>query len=262
MIDTHCHLYEASFLSSLDEVLHRANEAGVSEILLPNIDVDSWNPLLGVLQNSIVPCYPMLGLHPCYVKEDVTEQLHTLHELLKTHHEQLVAIGEIGMDLYWDKQFLIQQQEALHQQIGWALHYNLPIAIHVRDAFNPLFEVLSTYQNTELRGVFHCFTGNKEQAEYILRTHPSFYFGIGGVLTYKNSGLAEVVKTLPIDRIVLETDAPYLPPTPHRGKRNEPSYLIHIADALSNALAIPVVEVNNITSENARRLFNLKVQHL
>ena len=261
MIDTHCHLYEASFLSSLDEVLHRANEAGVSEILLPNIDVDSWNPLLGVLQNSIVPCYPMLGLHPCYVKEDVTEQLHTLHELLKTHHEQLVAIGEIGMDLYWDKQFLIQQQEALHQQIGWALHYNLPIAIHVRDAFNPLFEVLSTYQNTELRGVFHCFTGNKEQAEYILRTHPSFYFGIGGVLTYKNSGLADVVKMLPVDRLVLETDAPYLPPTPHRGKRNEPAYLIHIADALSNVLALPIKEVKRITSENAQRLFNLKMQH-
>jgi TatD DNase family protein len=262
MIDTHCHLYEESFIPSLDEVLHRAKEAGVTQILLPNIDVDSWEPLLKVLNNPIIPCSPMLGLHPCYVKEEVNDQLNTLGELLKTHHEQLVAIGEIGMDLYWDNQFLTQQQQALNQQIEWALQYNLPIAIHVRDAFDPLFDVLSDYQHTSLRGVFHCFTGTKEQAEYILRTHPSFYFGIGGVLTYKNSGLAEVVKTLPLDRIVLETDAPYLPPTPHRGKRNEPSYLIHIADALSNVLAIPVTEVNKITSENARRLFNLNVQHL
>lgn len=262
MIDTHCHLYEESFLPSLDEVLHRAKEAGVTQILLPNIDVDSWEPLLKVLNNPIIPCSPMLGLHPCYVKEEVNDQLNALGELLKTYHEQLVAIGEIGMDLYWDKQFLTQQQQAFHQQIEWALRYNLPIAIHVRDAFDPLFEVLSDYQDTELRGVFHCFTGTKDQAEYILRTHPSFYFGIGGVLTYKNSGLSEVVKTLPMDRLVLETDAPYLPPTPHRGKRNEPSFLIHIADALSNVLAIPVAEVKKITSENARRLFNLNVQHL
>ena len=122
--------------------------------------------------------------------------------------------------------------------------------------------MLSDYQDTELRGVFHCFTGTKEQAEYIVQTHPSFYFGIGGVLTYKNSGLADVVKTLPAERLLLETDAPSLPPPPHRGKRNEPAYLIHIADALSNALALPVKEVNKITSENARRLFNLNVQHL
>ncbi len=262
MIDTHCHLYEESFLPSMDEVLQRAKEAGVTHILLPNIDVDSWDPLLKVLNNPIIPCSPMLGLHPCYVKEDVTYQLNTLGELLKTHHEQLVAIGEIGMDLYWDKQFLTQQQEALHQQIQWALHYNLPIAIHVRDAFDPLFEVLSDYQHTTLRGVFHCFTGTKKHAEYIIRTHPSFYFGIGGVLTYKNSGLMEVVKTLPKDRILLETDAPYLAPVPHRGKRNEPAYMTHIVDALSNALTIPVIEVNKITSDNARRLFNLNVQHV
>ena len=146
MIDTHCHLYEESILPSLDEVLHRAKEAGVTQILLPNIDVDSWEPLLKVLNNPIIPCSPMLGLHPCYVKEDVNDQMNTLAELLKTHHEQLVAIGEIGMDLYWDKQFLTEQKQALNQQIEWALSYKLPIAIHVRDAFDPLFEVLSDYQ--------------------------------------------------------------------------------------------------------------------
>ena len=258
MIDTHCHLYEESFLPSMDEVLYRAKEAGVTQILLPNIDVDSWEPLLKILNNPIIPCSPMLGLHPCYVKEDVSDQLNTLGELLKTHHKRLVAIGEIGMDLYWDKQFLTQQQEAFHQQIQWALHYNLPIAIHVRDAFDPLFEVLSDYQHTTLRGVFHCFTGTKEQAAYILRTHPSFYFGIGGVLTYKNSGLAEVVKTLPTDRIVLETDAPYLPPTPHRGKRNEPAFIEHIAESLSECLSISTKEIKRLTTMNAQKLFNLK----
>ena len=257
MIDTHCHLYEASFLPSMDEVLHRAKEAGVTQILLPNIDVDSWGPLLKVLNNPIIPCSPMLGLHPCYVKEDVTDQLNTLGELLKTHHEQLVAIGEIGMDLYWDKQFLTQQQEALHQQIQWALHYNLPIAIHVRDAFDPLFEVLSDYQHTALHGVFYCFTGTEEQAAYILRTHPSFYFGIGGVLTYKNSGLQDVVKNIPLHRLVLETDAPYLSPVPHRGKRNEPAFLQHVAKRLSDVLEMSEQEIIKITTDNASTLFQL-----
>ena len=262
MIDTHCHLYDASFDDDFTQVMLRAKTSGVSGLILPNIDIDSWLPLLNRVATAEIPCYPMLGLHPCYVKEDYVHQLNQLHGQLITYLDSIVAIGEIGMDLYWDKTFQAAQEQALREQIQWALHYNLPIAIHVRDAFDPLFEVLSDYQHTTLRGVFHCFTGTKKQAEYILRTHPSFYFGIGGVLTYKNSGLAEVVKTLPIDRIVLETDAPYLPPTPHRGKRNEPSYLIHIADALSNALAMPVMEVKKVTSENARHLFNLKVQHL
>ena len=255
MIDTHCHLYEESFLPSLDEVLHRAKEAGVTQILLPNIDVDSWEPLLSILNNPIIPCSPMLGLHPCYVKEDVNEQLNILGELLKTHHAQLVAIGEIGMDLYWDKQFLTQQKQALNQQIEWALQYNLPIAIHVRDAFDPLFEVLSDYQHTELRGVFHCFSGSQESAEQIIGM--GFHLGLGGVLTYKNAGVAEAIKDIPMEFLFLETDAPYLPPVPYRGKKNEPAFMLEVAKKLAEIKQLPLHEVAEITTANAERLFGL-----
>lgn len=212
---------------------------------------------MDLIQKSNLPCYPMLGLHPCYVTEQYEKELSFLRKELERRNEVLVAIGEIGLDLYWDKSRLSDQIKALKQQLDWALEFHLPVALHVRDAFDPLFEVLVDYQSTDLKGVFHCFTGEEHHLNHILQNHPTFYFGIGGVITYKKSGLAEVVKQIPLNRMLLETDAPYLPPSPHRGKRNEPSFLIHIADRISTALEIPIERVKKITSENAQELFNL-----
>ena len=255
MIDTHCHLYDDSFSEDLDAVFDRATNAGVSCILLPNIDLASWEPLLEMKSKAKIPCYSMLGLHPCYVKEDYLDVLRAFKTVLDKEHENLIAIGEIGMDLYWDKGFFKAQEHALRIQIEWALEFNLPIALHVRDAFDPLLSILSDYTKTTLRGVFHCFTGTEEQAEHIMREHPAFYFGVGGVITYKNSGLSAVVKKLPLNRIVLETDAPYLPPTPYRGKRNEPSFLKPIAETLAAVLNLTESELISQTNKNTRTLF-------
>jgi TatD DNase family protein len=260
MIDTHCHLYDTCFKEDFEALIARAQENGVEKILLPNIDQASWVPLMDLIQQSCLPCYPMLGLHPCYVTEDYEMVLSFLRKELEQRKGSLVAIGEIGLDLYWDKSRLSDQIKALKQQIDWALEFQLPVALHVRDAFDPLFEVLADYRDTDLKGVFHCFTGEEHHLNHILQHHPSFYFGIGGVITYKKSGLAEVVKQMPINRILLETDSPYLPPTPHRGKRNEPSFLIHIADRISDVLEIPLERVKKFTSENAKELFNLNSQ--
>ncbi|MFM7663704.1 MAG: TatD family hydrolase, partial [Bacteroidota bacterium] len=216
MIDTHCHLYDPCFKEDFDALIARAQENGVEKILLPNIDQASWEPLMDLIQESSLPCYPMLGLHPCSVSEHYEKELSFLRKELEQRNGALVAIGEIGLDLYWDKSRLADQTKVLKQQIDWALEFHLPVVLHVRDAFHPLFEVLADYRDTELKGVFHCFTGEEQQLNHILKDHPSFYFGIGGVITYKKSGLAEVVKQIPINRILLETDAPYLPPTPHR----------------------------------------------
>lgn len=260
MIDTHCHLYDPCFKEDFDALIARAQENGVEKILLPNIDQASWGPLLDLIQKSNLPCYPMLGLHPCYVTEHYEKELLFLRIELECRKSALVAIGEIGLDLYWDKSRLSDQIKALKQQLDWALEFHLPVALHVRDAFDPLFEVLEDYRDTHLRGVFHCFTGEEHQLNHILQYYPSFYFGIGGVITYKKSGLAEVLKQIPLNRMLLETDAPYLPPAPHRGKRNEPSFLIHIADRISDVLEIPIERVKKFTSENAQHLFNLNSQ--
>jgi len=260
MIDTHCHLYDPCFKEDFDALIARAQENGVEKILLPNIDQESWDPLLDLIQKSNLPCYPMLGLHPCYVTEHYEKELLFLRIELERRKSALVAIGEIGLDLYWDKSRLSDQIKALKQQLDWALEFHLPVALHVRDAFDPLFEVLEDYRDTHLRGVFHCFTGEEHQLNHILQYYPSFYFGIGGVVTYKKSGLAEVLKQIPLNRMLLETDAPYLPPAPHRGKRNEPSFLIHIADRISDVLEIPFEQVKQFTSENAQHLFNLNSQ--
>lgn len=258
MIDTHCHLYDDAFSSDFEETIGRAKEIGVGRILLPNIELSSWMPLLDVLKKSSIPCYPMLGLHPCYVKADFLDSLAAIKHLLEEEHQRLIAIGEIGMDLYWDKTLQKEQELALREQINWALSYDLPIALHVREAFDPLLAILSDYTDTGLRGVFHCFTGNEKHAEYIIRKHPTFYFGIGGVITYKNHELKSIVKKLPLNRLLLETDAPYLPPTPHRGKRNEPSFLKYIVDGLALALETTPTAIIEQTNQNAELLFDLR----
>lgn len=257
MIDTHCHLYDEAFAQDFEEVIERARSVGIQQMLLPNIDWASWSILQETISKCSIPCSPMLGLHPCYVKENYKQALDRMQGVLEEGVTNLVAIGEIGMDLYWDQTYQKAQETAFRQQLDWALAYQLPVALHVREAFEPVFQVLNEYKNSSLSGVFHCFTGTQKEASYIMEHHPAFYFGIGGVLTYKKSGLYELVPHLPKNRLILETDAPYLPPTPYRGKRNEPSYLVNIAAMLSNALEVAESEVIRMTTENAFRLFNL-----
>lgn len=259
MIDTHCHLYDASFQEDFYEVIARAKANGVEKILLPNIDQTSWKPLKEVVNNSSIPCYTMLGLHPCYVRENYEQDLSFFRQELVTGHEELTAIGEIGLDLYWDKTYLSEQKTVLRRQLDWALEFKLPVALHVREAFEEIFGVLTDYKTSSLKGVFHCFSGSEAQANYIIKHHPSFFFGIGGVITYSKSGLCDLVQMLPRDRILLETDAPYLAPSPHRGKRNEPAFLTPVAQKLGSALNISFHEVCQLTTANAQQLFNFNV---
>lgn len=256
IIDTHSHLYAEEFDVDRNEVLTRALQTGVAAILLPNIDVQSIGAL-EQLADEQSKCIPMMGLHPTYVKENWQQELAAIEAQLFAAPERYCAVGEIGLDLYWDDTFLAAQQEVFKTQVRWAKQLKLPIAIHVRKAFEPLFDILDQEWTPELRGVFHCFTGSKEQVERILK-YEHFYFGIGGVITYKNAGLAEVVKEIPLEKLLLETDAPYLPPVPYRGMRNEPAYLIEVVSKLQEALGLSAAEIEAYTSRNAIDLFDLE----
>lgn len=256
IIDTHAHIYAEEFSGDLDAMLQRASATGVGAILLPNIDVASI-AALEELASTQTQCVPMMGLHPTYVNADWLQELATIEAQLFAAPQRYCAVGEIGLDLYWDSTFLAQQQEAFRIQVQWAKKLNLPIAIHVRKAFEELFAILDEEWTPELSGVFHCFTGSKEQVQRVLK-YQNFYFGIGGVVTYKNAGLAEVVKDIPLDKLLLETDAPYLSPVPYRGKRNEPSYLIEVVSKLQETLGLSAAEIESHTSANAIRLFGLE----
>lgn len=252
LIDTHAHYYASEFHADLIEGLQRCSENNISKILLPNIDIESIQPMLSLCKEFPDIFYPMLGLHPGYVKEDWKDQLAIVEENLRNN--QVIAIGEIGIDLYWDKTFVEEQEKAFEIQIDWALEFDLPIVIHARESFEEIFKILDKKNCDQLSGVFHCFTGTKNEVEKI-QGYGNFYFGIGGVVTYKNSHLPDVVKSIPINQIILETDSPYLPPVPYRGKRNEPSYLIHIAEKLAGIYQIGLDEVAHHTTQNAFQLF-------
>ena len=254
LIDTHCHAYASAFDVDREEAMARAAENGVGRLLLPNIDVSSIGPLLDLVAAHPQRCYPMMGLHPCHVEEDWQEQCNIILETLDAH--PCVAVGEIGMDLFRGSETREFQLAAFHAQIGWALERDLPVVLHVREAFQDTFDVLDQYSDTALRGVFHCFTGGLEEAERVIG-YGSFCFGLGGVTTFKNGGLDKVLPHLPLDRIVLETDSPYLAPAPHRGKRNEPAYTALVAQRVSDLLEKPLPEVAQLTSSNAERLFRL-----
>jgi TatD DNase family protein len=256
IIDTHAHIYAEEFAEDLSAMLQRASATGVGAILLPNIDVASI-AALEALADSATQCIPMMGLHPTYVNADWQQALATIEAQLFAAPHRYCAVGEIGLDLYWDSTFLAQQQEVFRTQVQWAKKLKLPIAIHVRKAFEELFAILDEEWTPELSGVFHCFTGSKEQVQRILK-YQNFYFGIGGVLTYKNAGLAEVVKEIPLDKLLLETDAPYLSPVPYRGKRNEPAYLIEVVSKLQESLGLSAAALEKHTSANAIRLFGLE----
>ncbi len=252
MIDTHSHIYHHRFEDDFEEMLARAKNAGVEQIYLPNIDVESIEGLKKLARNH-QNCLPMMGFHPAHVKEDYRDQLAVILKELDEGDLQYVAVGEIGIDLYWDKTFLKEQQEAFSIQIKKAKELNLPIVIHCRDAFDEIFEVLETHHDEKLYGIFHCFTGNIAQAEKAIGLNMKL--GIGGILTFKNAGLDKTISQVDMEHLVLETDAPYLAPMPYRGKRNEPSYVKGVAEKLAELKGMSLAEVDKITTANAKAVF-------
>lgn len=253
VIDTHAHLYASEFDSDIDDVIIRARKVGLRHILLPNIDVSSISRLDRLISTDPVLFKRMMGLHPCSVNQEFEHQLSEIKTALLK--KDCVAVGEIGIDLYWDKTFRSQQEKAFLQQCQWAVDYDLPIVIHSRESISLIIELIQVHFPHQLRGVFHCFSGNSEQALQICDL--GFYLGIGGVITFKNANLSEQIVDVPLNRIVVETDAPYLAPVPYRGKRNESSYILEVIRVLANTYGTSEEEISNITSDNALQLFNL-----
>jgi TatD DNase family protein len=252
-IDTHTHTYLPEFNDDRDKVVGRALEAGVGKLLLPNIDTDSVEPMLSMAARFPGICYPMMGLHPTSVKADYLEQLDRLESLWQ--EMDFIAVGEIGLDFYWDKTYIEEQVYSLRRQIIFALEKDLPVVIHSRESFPRLFKVLDEFRGSGLKGVLHAFTGSTADAEKAVGM--GFLLGIGGIVTFKKSGLDEVVKFAGTGNVVLETDSPYLAPVPHRGRRNESSYIPLISRKLSEILDMEEEEVAKKTSGNAVRLFKL-----
>jgi TatD DNase family protein len=253
LTDTHTHLYYERDPGKQDDLMVRCLKNDVSRLFLPNVDSESVPMVIGMAEKYPDNCFPMMGLHPCNVKASFREELAFIRSSVNSY--KFYAIGEIGIDLYWDKTTLDIQKEAFRTQINLAKELNLPIVIHCRDAFDEVYNILLEEKDEKLRGIFHCFTGSAQQAEKIIGL--GFFLGIGGVVTYKNSGLDKVVASLNPEHIVLETDSPYLAPMPYRGKPNESSYLIHIAQKVSDLLQLPVEEIARITTENSKRVFGI-----
>jgi TatD DNase family protein len=254
LIDTHSHIYQPPFADDRDAMMQRALEAGVKKILLPNIDIESVERVHALCDAYPDVCYPMMGLHPCDVKENYKEVLDKLYKHFS--ERKYIAVGEIGIDLYWDKTTLPYQMEAFKIQIGWAKELALPIVIHARESFEEIFAVLDEMNDERLKGVFHCFTGTIEQAQKVI-DYGDFIMGVGGVLTYEKSGLDKVVTDIPMEYLVLETDSPYLTPKPYRGKRNESAYTRIVAEKLALVKGISLEEVMTITTRNAEELFKV-----
>jgi TatD DNase family protein len=253
LVDTHTHFYHAFGTPEMDELMQRCAENGVQQMLLPNVDHETVDSVLGLANAYPEQCFPMMGLHPCHVTPQYEQQLAELLQVLEQN--PMKAVGEIGLDLYWQKDNLADQQQAFRMQAAWAIDRNLPVSIHCREAYEPLFELLEEDQLQGLRGILHCFTGTQEQGEWLI--NKGFLLGIGGVVTYKKGGLAEVVEQLPLNALVLETDAPYLAPVPYRGKRNESSYLLYIAQKIADLHGIPLETVAEVTTANAKRVFDI-----
>ena len=253
LTDTHCHLYSEEFAVDIEEVIKNAAIEGVQQFYLPGIDSTAIESMLALEKKFPGKCIAMIGLHPCYVKDNYNEELEIVRDWLI--QREFAAIGEIGLDFYWDKTFVIQQYQAFRTQIEWAIEYKRPIVIHTRNAMQETINLVKEYKSTGLSGIFHCFSGSYESAKEIINA--GFYLGIGGVVTYKNAGLAEVLTKIDLEHLVLETDAPYLTPVPFRGKRNESSYLKYIAAKIAAIKQVPVEEVASITTANAEKIFAL-----
>ena len=253
LTDTHTHLYAEQFNEDRAEVVQRAIANGVKRFFIPAIDSKTTNSMMELEKQFPDKMFLMMGLHPTHVKENYKEELAYVKKWLDSRN--FFAVGEIGIDLYWDKSFLQQQQDAFKQQIVWAKEKNLPIVIHCRDAFDEVFEVLEEVKDDKLYGIFHCFTGNLEQAKQAVNYNMKL--GIGGVATFKNGKIDTFLNQISIENIVLETDAPYLAPTPFRGKRNESSYLLNIANKVSDIYQLPLEEVAKITTQNSKDVFGV-----
>lgn len=252
-IDTHSHIYDAAFDTDRELVFQRALEVGVETILLPNTDETTIKPMMDFYENHIDNCKVMMGLHPEGVKEDYKRHLSVIEKEMERNC--WVGVGEIGLDLYWDKTFEKQQIEVLTEQLHWAKQLHLPVALHTREAFDLMFSILEKEQDGSLKGVFHCFNGTEEQANIAISL--GFHLGLGGVITYKNCDVKNYLANISLDKIILETDDPYLPPVPYRGKRNEPSYMIEVAKKISEIQNIDINKVAEATTNNAIKLFNL-----
>jgi len=251
LIDTHAHLYLDQFDEDRGEMLQRARDNGIKKFFLPNIDSSTIGVLLAMEEKYPGECFAMMGLHPCSVKDNYKEELAIAEKWLKKR--SFVAVGEIGTDLYWDKTFIEAQKDAFRIQANWAKDLGIPIVIHCRDSMDVTIDLVQQEQDGRLKGIFHCFGGSQEQANKIIDL--GFYMGIGGVLTFKKSGLDETVQHIPLKHLVLETDSPYLAPTPFRGKRNESAYIHQISEKLASVKETSIEEVARITSENAEKIF-------
>lgn len=253
LTDTHTHIYYESDLQKQEQLMERCFANDVKRLFLPNVDVASIAMIESLIGRYPEHCFAMAGLHPCDVKEDYQDQLEKIYSSISDR--QIYAIGEIGIDLYWDKSTLDVQIDAFKQQITWAKQLQLPIVIHCREAFDEVFEVLDSEMDDKLRGIFHCFTGNLDQARRAIDLN--FVLGIGGVVTYKKAGLDVVLSDIPISKIVLETDSPYLAPVPFRGKPNESSYLVYIVQKVADIYKLSIEEVAEITTENSMKVFGI-----
>lgn len=252
LIDTHTHLYSDDFAGDRKEMIERAILAGISRLYMPGIDSTCIDGMLLLEQQYAGVCIPMMGLHPCYVKENYKEELQIVKDWLDKR--PFVAIGEIGLDFYWDSTFADQQLEAFNMQMEWALEKSISIVIHTRNAMQLTIDAVKPFAARGLKGIFHCFSGSYESAVQI--TNMGFYLGIGGVLTYKNAGLPAALEKIDLTHMVLETDAPYLTPVPFRGKRNESAYVVHVAEKLAEVKKVSLEDVAAITTKNALKIFH------
>lgn len=253
LIDTHAHIYSEDFLHDVEDVLQRAYDNDVKKIILPNIDSGSVKRMLDLTDTYPHLCFPLMGIHPTSVAADYREELEAVEYWLGKR--KFYGIGEIGIDLYWDRSFFTEQEDAFRYQLKLAKSNQLPVVIHVRDSFEETYAIVKEEQDGNLRGIFHCFSGTETDAKRIVDL--GFLLGIGGVVTFNNSNLKDTLQNIPIENLVLETDSPYLTPVPKRGKRNESAYLVYVAQTIAKIYDLSVNEVAEITSDNARRLFKI-----
>ena len=258
MIDTHSHIYDPVFDEDRELVVARAREAGVEAILLPNINATTIRPMLELCERYPGYCFPMMGLHPEDVRDDYVSVLDAMHERLQVSGHPYIAVGEVGLDFYWDETYREQQMEAFEQQVCWARDFRLPLVIHCRKAHSELVEVMERHRAEQLTGIFHCFGGSADEAAELL-SFPGFVLGIGGVLTYKKTTLPEALQNVPLERVVLETDSPYLAPVPYRGKRNESAYIENTMLRLAEVYGCSPAQVEEITNKTVKDIFLIPI---